>query len=270
MKQDRRKFLISTSLFTFGWFFYKQGGIFANYSSFATEIESGVKNHSSDYSPQQSVLSFPFEDQFPYSLPKLSYPYDALEPYIDKQTMEIHHTKHHQTYINNLNKALDNQTYKHAPLIELFKKVSTLDKSIRDNGGGHFNHTLFWQMLKPNPHKEKNMPSDNFQKIINQNFDNFENFKTQFSEKALKIFGSGWCWLIIQPNKALKIVTTANQDNPLMDVIDEKDRGYPLLGLDVWEHAYYLKYQNRRAEYIENWWHIIQWEYVEKLYTQFK
>ncbi|MCX7728672.1 MAG: superoxide dismutase [Bacteroidia bacterium] len=209
-------------------------------------------------------------DTFPYKLPKLPYGYDAMEPFIEKQTMEIHHTKHHQTYINNLNKALENLDFKNAPLIELFRKVSVLDKSIRNNGGGHYNHTLFWQMLKPNPNKQNNVPSAGFQKILAQHFKSFDEFKKQFSDAAAKHFGSGWCWLVAKNKNELKIVTTPNQDNPIMDVVDAKDRGFPLLGIDVWEHAYYLKYQNRRVEYIENWWNIVHWEFVEKRWNNLK
>lgn len=258
----RRKFLFTTSALAFGWILNKQGWLFANNASIATEME--FENFSTaDYDPD-------FGDKFPYQLPRLPYEYNALEPFIDKQTMELHHTKHHQTYINNLNKALENQTFKNAPLIEIFRDVSKLDKAIRNNGGGHYNHTLFWQMLKPNPDKKPNLPSEKFQAELNHYFGNFENLKNQFTEKATKLFGSGWCWLIWTSNKEMKIVTTPNQDNPLMDVVETKDRGLPLLGLDVWEHAYYLKYQNRRAEYIENWWNIINWDFVEKRFNQAK
>lgn len=254
MKTNRRQFLISTSLIGFGWMLNKAGLLFGHHSSFYYNEET-LSN---------ALIDNDFSDQFPYSLPKLPYAYDAIEPYIDKQTMEIHHTKHHQTYVNNLNKALENQSFKNAPLIELFKKVSTLDKAIRNNGGGHYNHTLFWQMLRSNKDNKENLPSQKFIEVLNKHFRSFENFKKEFSEKSLKLFGSGWCWLIKDNQKNLKIVTTANQDNPLMDVVDEKERGLPLLGIDVWEHAYYLKYQNKRSEYIENFWKVINWDFVEK------
>ncbi|GIV26795.1 MAG: superoxide dismutase [Mn] [Bacteroidia bacterium] len=253
MKTNRRQFLFTTSLIGFGWILNKAGFLFGHQSSL----------HYSEETISNSVMDSNFGDQFPYSLPKLPYAYDALEPFIDKQTMEIHHTKHHQAYVNNLNKALENQSFKNAPLVELFKKVSTLDKAIRNNGGGHYNHTLFWQMLKSNKENKENLPSQKLIEVLNKHFGSFENFKKEFSEKALKLFGSGWCWLVKDNKNTLKIVTTPNQDNPLMDVVDEKDRGFPLLGIDVWEHAYYLKYQNRRAEYIENFWKIINWEFVE-------
>lgn len=256
MKQNRRHFIFTTSALAFGWLLNKTGFIFASQASVMTGEDDSSAKFSNDFDPD-------FPDAFPYKLPRLPYEYNALEPFIDKQTMEIHHTKHHQAYINNLNKALENQSFKNAPLVELFKQVSQLDKSVRNNGGGHYNHSLFWQMLKANPDKKTNLPSEKFQNELNKYFGNFENFKSQFSEKAGKHFGSGWCWLI-KNKDGLKIVTTPNQDNPLMDVVDVNDRGLPLLGLDVWEHAYYLKYQNKRAEYIENWWNIINWDFVEK------
>jgi Fe-Mn family superoxide dismutase len=254
MKQNRRQFLITTSFATFGLFLNKSW-LFANNAKVSFET---------DFNSMDAFLDKDFLDEYPYSLPKLPYSYDALEPFIDKMTMEIHHTKHHQAYINNLNKALENQSFNKAPLVELFKKVSTLDKSIRNNGGGHYNHTLFWQMLKPNPNNAENLPSEKIIDAIKKHFGSFDTFKKEFSDKALKLFGSGWCWLIKDKQNKLKIVTTPNQDNPLMDVIDEKDRGLPLLGIDVWEHAYYLKYQNRRVEYIDNFWKIINWDFVEK------
>lgn len=257
---ERREFLFASSLFTLGWLTFGKNKLFA--SSFHTQI-SYSENFNQNYDNH-------FSDQFPYSLPRLNYAYGAMEPFIDKQTMEIHHSKHHAAYVNNLNKALENQSFKNAPLIELFKKVSTLDKSIRNNGGGHYNHSLFWILLRPNPEGYKNLPEGKIAKAIETEFKSFDNFQKEFSEKATKIFGSGWCWLILNDKNKLKIVTTPNQDNPLMDVVEKPDRGVPLLGLDVWEHAYYLKYQNKRAEYIENWWNIIHWNVVEERYNQYK
>lgn len=258
MKQTRRQFLMGTSFATFGWMLHKKLYLVAANAHTLFSITND------DISADTNIIDIDFGDQYPYSLPKLSYAYDALEPFIDKQTMEIHHTKHHQAYVNNLNKALENQSYKKAPLTELFKKVSTLDKSIRNNGGGHYNHTLFWQMLRKNNTQTENLPSEKLKTLMVKHFGSFDAFKNEFSEKALKLFGSGWCWLIVDKQKHLKIVTTPNQDNPLMDVVNESDRGFPLLAIDVWEHAYYLKYQNRRAEYIENFWKIINWDFVEK------
>ena len=197
-----------------------------------------------------------------YSLPALPYAYNALEPFIDAQTMEIHHTKHHQAYVDKLNKALEN--YKgDSTWIGMFSQISKLDVAIRNNGGGHYNHSLFWQLMKPNPDSKPNLPNGKLAEAITADFKSFDEFKKEFSEKALKTFGSGWCWLIEQNGK-LKITTTPNQDNPLMDVTTEK--GKPVLALDVWEHAYYLKYQNKRVDYISNWWNIVNWEQANALF----
>lgn len=198
-----------------------------------------------------------------YSLPALPYAYNALEPFIDAQTMEIHHTKHHQAYVDKLNKALEN--YKGDTTWNgMFSQISKLDVAIRNNGGGHYNHSLFWQLMKANPDSKPNLVNGELAAAINSNFKSFDEFKKEFSEKSLKIFGSGWCWLIEQNGK-LKIITTPNQDNPLMDVASEK--GKPVLALDVWEHAYYLKYQNKRADYISNWWNVVNWDQADKLFT---
>lgn len=197
------------------------------------------------------------------TLPELPYAYDALEPFIDKETMEIHHKKHHQSYIDKLNIAL--KGFKDEMSITgLFSQISTSDLAIRNNGGGHYNHSLFWQLMQAHPSGKKPIPEGKISEIINRDFQSSENFQKEFTEKAAKIFGSGWCWLIEQNGK-LKITTTSNQDNPLMDVATEK--GKPLLALDVWEHAYYLKYQNKRADYITNWWHVVNWNKVNELYT---
>lgn len=203
------------------------------------------------------------EGDKPFLLPALPYAYDALEPFIDKQTMEIHHTKHHQAYVDKLNKAVENMGGKF-DLEESFKTISKADMAIRNNGGGHYNHSLFWQLMKAKYDSKENKPSGKLAEAINSNFKSFEDFKKEFSEKSAKVFGSGWCWLIIQEGK-LKITTTANQDNPLMDVAAEK--GKPVLALDVWEHAYYLKYQNKRADYINNWWNVVNWDKAEDLYN---
>ncbi|MEO6305554.1 MAG: superoxide dismutase [Bacteroidia bacterium] len=205
-------------------------------------------------------------DRMPaFSLPKLPYAYDALEPFIDKQTMEIHYTKHHQAYVNKLNETPStNMDYS----VDDATKCTHIDKAssavIRNNLGGHYNHSLFWTLLKPNPKGEPNLPVGQLNEAIKKNFNSFEDFKKQFSEAATKIFGSGWCWLILQDGK-LKIVTTPNQDNPLMKVVEEQ--GKPVLALDIWEHAYYLKYQNKRADYIAGWWNIVNWQKAEELFT---
>jgi Fe-Mn family superoxide dismutase len=198
--------------------------------------------------------------KYPYSLPQLPYSYDALEPYIDKTTMEIHHTKHHQAYINNLNSALEKYPEFHnLELEEILKKLNQLPEEIRtavrNNGGGHYNHSLFWEIMKPNGGGE---PKGKLKEEIERNFGSFEEFKKLFSETAIKHFGSGWAWLVITPDKKLKVYSMLNQDNPLMN------GDIPIMGLDVWEHAYYLKYQNRRAEYVEAWWHVVNWDKIEE------
>lgn len=200
--------------------------------------------------------------KYPYSLPNLPYSYDALEPYIDKMTMEIHHTKHHQTYINNLNSALEKYPEFHnLELEQILKNLNQLPEeirsSVRNNGGGHYNHSLFWEIMKPNGGGE---PQGELRKAIEENFGSFENFKNLFSETAIKHFGSGWAWLVLTSEKKLKVYSLLNQDNPLMN------GDLPIMGLDVWEHAYYLKYQNRRAEYVQNWWNIVNWEKIEENY----
>jgi Fe-Mn family superoxide dismutase len=198
--------------------------------------------------------------KYPYSLPQLPYPYDALEPYIDKMTMEIHHTKHHQGYINNLNSALEKYPEFHnLELEEILKNLNQLPEvirtTVRNNGGGHYNHSLFWGIMKPNGGGE---PKGKLKEEIEKNFGSFEEFKKLFSETAIKHFGSGWAWLIITSDKKLKVYSLLNQDNPLMN------GDIPIMGLDVWEHAYYLKYQNRRAEYVEAWWHVVNWDKIEE------
>jgi Fe-Mn family superoxide dismutase len=198
--------------------------------------------------------------KYPYSLPQLPYPYDVLEPYIDKMTMEIHHTKHHQAYVNNLNYALEKYSEFHnLELEEILKNLDQLPEEIktavRNNGGGHYNHSLFWEIMGPNGGGE---PKGKLKEEIEKNFVSFEEFKKLFSETAIKHFGSGWAWLVITSDKKLKVYSLLNQDNPLMN------GDIPIMGLDVWEHAYYLKYQNRRAEYVEAWWHVVNWNKIEE------
>ncbi len=197
----------------------------------------------------------------PFSLPPLPYPSDALEPYIDKLTMEIHHGKHHAAYVNNLNKALESAPeLANKSLEELLanncaivpEKIRT---AVRNNGGGHANHSLFWELMGPNAGGQ---PSGKIAEAITQAFGSFEKFKEKFTEAALGRFGSGWAWLVLTPDKKLEVYSTPNQDSPLME------GKLPLLGLDVWEHAYYLKYQNRRADYVQAWWNVVHWAAVEK------
>jgi len=194
----------------------------------------------------------------PFSLPPLPYPMDALEPHIDARTMEIHHDKHHAAYVNNLNKAIAGKPELAGKSVEeLLKSLSTLPDdvrtAVRNQGGGHANHTLFWQMMKKSGGGE---PKDVLAKAINDSFGGFGGFKTKFTEAATKVFGSGWAWLVVDEAGKLVVESTPNQDSPL------SAGKLPLLGLDVWEHAYYLKFQNRRADYIEAWFNVVNWDFV--------
>jgi len=196
-----------------------------------------------------------------FELPKLDYSYSALEPSIDARTMEIHHTKHHQGYVNNLNNAVAGTEWENKALAEILAGVSRLPVAVRNNGGGHYNHSLFWKVMAPDA---GGLPSGNLLDAINRSFGNFDSFKEKFTNAAMTRFGSGWAWLV-QAGGELKVVSTPNQDNPLMDVSEVK--GIPLLGIDVWEHAYYLKYQNRRNEYVASFWNVINWNEVAKRLT---
>lgn len=197
-----------------------------------------------------------------FELPQLPYSYDALEPYIDKMTMEIHYTKHHNGYVTNLNKAVDGTEYEGKSLYDMFGMISKLPVAIRNNGGGHWNHSLFWTLMKQNGGGK---PDGKVADAINSAFGSFEEFKAKFSAAGATRFGSGWAWLLVQDGK-LVVSSTPNQDNPLMDVAEVK--GTPILGLDVWEHAYYLKYQNKRPDYIENWWNVVNWDKVNELFSK--
>jgi len=213
----------------------------------------------------EKELGIPEDNMF--SLPVLPYGYDALEPFIDKQTMEIHHTKHHQSYVDKLNKALTEAKVSGVFLDDLCKNIFKYPIAVRNNAGGHYNHSMFWKGMIPNAGSvlapsSTNETSGKLGDAIKSTFDSFSNFKTKFSETAMKVFGSGWTWLVINKDGKLEIGSTPNQDNPLMDVSEFK--GNPILGLDVWEHAYYLKYQNKRADYISNWWNIVNWNEASK------
>jgi Fe-Mn family superoxide dismutase len=197
-----------------------------------------------------------------FELPQLPYTYDALEPYIDKMTMEIHHSKHHNAYVTNLNKALEGTEQKGKSMEEMFAMMSKLPAAVRNNGGGHWNHSLFWTLMKQNGGGK---PTGKIADAINSAFGSFDEFKTKFSTAAATRFGSGWAWLLVQDGK-LVVSSTPNQDNPLMDLAEVK--GTPVLGLDVWEHAYYLKYQNKRPDYIENWWNVVNWDKVNELFSK--
>jgi Fe-Mn family superoxide dismutase len=193
-----------------------------------------------------------------FTLPKLKYGYSALEPYIDAQTVEIHYSKHHAAYTNNLNAALEGGTFLEQTIEEIFANISKHIPVVRNNGGGYYNHNLYWEVIAP---FKGSVPKGKVLDALNRNFGSVDTFKDTFTKAALGRFGSGWAWLV-KRGDSLLVTSTPNQDNPLMDVSDVQ--GMPVLGIDVWEHAYYLKYQNRRAEYIEAFWKIIDWDEVER------
>lgn len=201
-----------------------------------------------------------------YKLPELDYAYDALEPHIDRATMEIHHTKHHQAYIDNLNKALEGyKEYQDMNIWELIKELNNLPEEIRtavrNNGGGHLNHKMFWKLMSPNGGGK---PLGEVAKKIDEDLGGFDKFKEEFKKAALGRFGSGWAWLVVNEEGKFEIMSTANQDNPI------SEGKKPLLGIDVWEHAYYLKYQNKRADYIDSWFNVVDWKKVEEKYIKYK
>ncbi|HEX9514277.1 MAG TPA: superoxide dismutase [Puia sp.] len=196
-----------------------------------------------------------------FTLPALPYAFDALEPHIDTTTMQIHHGKHHQAYIDNLNKAIAGTPNEGKSLEELVQKAGSISPVVRNNGGGHWNHSFFWEILAP---KAGGAPSAKLADDIHTTFGSFDAFKEKLNAAGISRFGSGWAWLIVKDGK-LEISSTPNQDNPLMDVAEVK--GVPLLGVDVWEHAYYLKYQNRRAEYLGAFWNVVNWAKVAERYA---
>lgn len=198
----------------------------------------------------------------PFSPDPLGYDYVALEPYIDARTMEIHYSKHYKAYIDNLNKALPGSGYENHDIVSIIRSVEEKESVIRNNAGGYYNHSLFWKSLSPNQGK----PSEKLERAIVSGFGSLEAFKNAFSKAALGIFGSGWVWLVLNKDKQLSIVTTANQDNPLMKWCPNP--GIPLLELDIWEHAYYLKYQNRRKDYVASFWNVVNWKEVNKNYDE--
>lgn len=199
-----------------------------------------------------------------YTIPDLPYAYDALEPYVDTETMKIHHTKHHQTYVDKLNESIESSSEKieDAPIETILAHLESLPKDVQQKiknfGGGHYNHSIFWEMLSPNKDQS---PEGILREHIEKNFESFEKFKEQFTKSAVGLFGSGWAWLVYKDN-ALHIITTQNQDSPINEGVT------PLLGIDVWEHAYYLKFQNKRADFIESWWHVVNWRRVEELFKK--
>ena len=199
-----------------------------------------------------------------YELPPLPYDYSALEPYIDTQTMQIHHDKHHQAYITNVNNALQGHDQLAAMSVDdLLRNIKQVPESIRtavqNNAGGHSNHSMFWNIMTPNGGGE---PTGNLASAIQQVFGSFDAFKTAFNDAGTKRFGSGWAWLVLDTNRKLQVISTANQDSPLMSGM------YPVMGNDVWEHAYYLKYQNRRPEYLNAWWNVVNWDAIAHRYEQ--
>lgn len=248
----RRNFLKKSAVLALGTFAVR---------SFGNNIFIGSEN----FEKERAAL-----DGGKYTLPILPYNYDALEPHIDKMTMEIHHSKHHQAYVTNLNKALEtvdgNVLGSPQSFENIFAKVAKLPVAIRNNAGGHYNHSLFWILLKPN---SGGQPKGKLATAINASFGSFDEFKKQFTDISMKIFGSGWAWLVVNKGK-LAITSTPNQDNPLMNLESIEIKGTPILALDLWEHAYYLKNQNRRAEYITSWWNVLNWEAVESLFVSAK
>jgi len=198
-----------------------------------------------------------------FELPALPYATDALEPHIDKMTMEIHHGKHHQAYVTNLNAALEGKPEANDSIENIIHNISKFPAAVRNNGGGHYNHTFFWTILSPNGGGE---PTGELAAAINSAFGSFAEFKTKFSQAGATRFGSGWAWLIVGADKKLAVTSTPNQDNTLMDIAEVK--GTPILGVDVWEHAYYLKYQNRRPDYLAAFYNVINWNHVAELYKK--
>ncbi len=200
-----------------------------------------------------------------FELPALPYATDALEPHIDKMTMEIHHGKHHQAYVDNLNKALAGTESANLKIEEIMHTVSKYPMAVRNNGGGHFNHTLYWSIMSPSGGGN---PSGELAKAIDAAFGSFDEFKKKFAEAGVTRFGSGWAWLTVAADGKLQVSSTPNQDNPLMDIVEAK--GTPILGMDVWEHAYYLKYQNKRADYVAAFWNVVNWNAVADRFAKAK
>jgi Fe-Mn family superoxide dismutase len=198
-----------------------------------------------------------------FELPPLPYDYNALEPYIDTQTMQLHHDKHHAAYVNALNNAIQGHQFASIPVEEIVRRINEVPENIRtvvrNNAGGHVNHTMFWQIMKPNGGGE---PTGDLATAIKAKFGSFEDFKNTFNDAGVKRFGSGWAWLVLDKGGTLQVISTPNQDSPFMDGY------YPIMGNDVWEHAYYLKYQNRRPEYLAAWWNVVNWDEVNRRYAR--
>jgi Fe-Mn family superoxide dismutase len=222
------------------------------------------KNTSDKKEMDESIEDSASNEIVAFDLPPLPYDLNALEPYIDERTMGIHHGKHHAGYVNKLNAALKDSNFSGKDLTTIVKTVTENDTAIRNNGGGHYNHSMFWTIMKPGGGE---VPSGKLADAINSNFGSFDEFKTLFAKAAATRFGSGWGWLSVDAKNKLFISSTPNQDNPLMKNLVEQ-KGTPILGIDVWEHAYYLNYQNRRTDYIDNFFNIINWEQVAKNYDK--
>jgi Fe-Mn family superoxide dismutase len=197
-----------------------------------------------------------------FTLPALPYAFNALEPHIDAKTMEIHHDKHHQAYVTNLNKAIEGSDAEKMSIEDICKNISKYPAPVRNNGGGHYNHDMFWKIMAPNA---GGVPSGALADAIKSAFTSFDEFKTKFADAGVKRFGSGWVWLIKNSSGKLEISSTPNQDNPLMDIAEAK--GFPVIGCDVWEHAYYLHYQNRRPDYLAAWWNVVNWNEAAKRFS---
>jgi superoxide dismutase, Fe-Mn family len=242
---DRRKFITGSA---------KAGISLYLGSSLLTSCSSGKK-----------ITGAPAKYRTGFKQDSLPYSYNALTEAIDGTTMEIHFTKHAATYATNLQAAAKDEGVDAAkPLEDVLQRISKYSPKMRNNGGGHYNHELFWKVMAPNGGGN---PSGKLATAINDSFNSFDSFKTQFGDAGKNRFGSGWAWLIVDADKKLRIGSTPNQDNPLMDVAEIK--GFPILGLDVWEHAYYLRYQNKRPDYIANWWKVVNWKYVQERYESF-
>ena len=200
-----------------------------------------------------------------FELPPLPYDYSALEPHIDTQTMQLHHDKHHAAYVTNLNNAVQGTQFEHMNIEELMRRINEVPENIRtavrNNVGGHVNHTMFWEIMKPNGGGQ---PTGALADAVNQTFGGFDQFKTQLNDAATKRFGSGWGWLVADQSGKLQIISTANQDSPFMD------GHFPIMGIDVWEHAYYLKYQNRRGDYLNAWWNVANWDEIARRFERAK
>jgi len=212
---------------------------------------------------KNNIIPRELEITYPYVLPEIKFPYESLEPFIDRMTMEIHHSKHHGAYVSNLNASIKGTASEKSSLNDIFASVSRYPAAVKNNGGGHFNHTLFWQVISPNG---GGMPAGKLMDAVLSDIGSYEKFKEEFENAAKTRFGSGWAWLSVDQRGKLFVSSSPNQDNPLMDVSEKN--GTPILGLDVWEHAYYLKYQNRRPDYVSAFWNIVNWKEVERRFEE--